>query len=253
MWRVCVAFLGHRIVLLLAAFIVINSNIPSTGSGSLPQIHSTRQVWSIFVARAGEGPEFAELNRLMSHPMGQVFSATRNPFLWLPRWVAGMTGMSPSLALLLISNLFVLLFLTELVTLLSRMVPTDVAEGAAILMILWPTSYEMSVGSSLSLMAYLTTLILREAIDNRWLIAGVAIGILMLMDPLAIGLVPILLYIFWYYQRHFQLLQVIKRTCFFLIPFGIAIGMRWGAYSSLGQIFSDSALFNVISAARGES
>lgn len=245
MWKASLALIGHRFLLFLTAFIVINASIPSTTSGVLPQIHSTRDILSRFMERVAEGPEFAALDKTMSARPGEVFSLSSDPFIWISRWVAGVTGLSPRATLLILSNLIVLLFLSELVALLSRMVPMDVAESAAILLVLWPTSYELSLGSSWALTCCLATIVVREAMDNRWLIGGIAMGLLILQHPLALGLVPLSVYLFWYFQRHFMLFQIVKRACFFLIPFGIALYFRWSQYPSFGEIFSQSALLNV--------
>ena len=76
----------------------------------------------------------------------KVFQATSNPFLWICRWVAGMTPLSPIQSLLLVSNVFLLLFLWEMYALFNRMVTPEVASAATILVVLWPTTYELSSG-----------------------------------------------------------------------------------------------------------
>ncbi len=247
MWKVSLALVGHRLLLLVVALLAVNVRLSSLAPAQTgPSLFPTHALWEGFLKRVSEGQEFQELDRLLAVPAKQVIYATKNPFLWAARWWVSLTHATPRGTLLFLSNLFLVLFLAELMALLSRMGTTDVAEGAALLMIVWPTSYEMSLGDSSALMAYLVTLTLRQAIDNRWLVAGVALFFLALMDPMALGLVPILIYFFWYFQRHYQVGQVLKRTAFFLIPFGLALYWRWHEYPSVARIFADSALGDIM-------
>ena len=245
MWKAFIALIGHRFLLFLTAFLVINAKLPSTTSGVLPQLHPTKEILSKGLQRIFEGPEFARLDKAMAFPPSAIFKSDSDPFLWMARWLVAITGLSPHLILILLSNLFFLIFLSELFATLSRMVPTEVAEGALLLLILWPTSYEMSVGSSWAMTSCLATVVIREAMDNRWLIGGIAMGLLTLQHPLAVGLIPLLAYLFWYFQRHFLAWQILKRASFFLIPLGIALFFRWSELPSFKETLSQSALWNV--------
>lgn len=248
MWKACLVLVGHRLLLLVAAFLAINASVPRPEGANLPRLLPIRDLGSRFHARVHEGAEFAELAKLLEAPPSVVFSLTKNPFLWVARLLCALTGLSSFACLLFLSNLFLLLLVRELVALASRMTTMDVAEAGAILFVVWPTSYELGLGSSLSLACLLSTLAVREAIDNKWLIGGAAIALLTLMDPFALGLLPLMIYLFWYFQRHFQLPQVVKRTAFFLIPVSIALFVHWDALPSLKEIASESALANVFSA-----
>lgn len=251
MWKVSLALIGHRLLLLVVALLAINVHLASLAPANAgPRLLPTATLWTGFVQRVHEGQEFQEMEKLSAVSPKEIFRATRNPFLWATRWLMSLTGMRSQTALLLLSNLFLILFLSELVALLNRMGTPDVAEGAAMLMVLWPTSFEMSLGDSSALMAFLVTLIVRQAIDNRWLIAGLALFFLGLMDPIVLGLLPMLIYFFWFFQRHYQVQQVLKRTAFFLIPLGCALYLRWHEYPSVGSIFSGSALGDIMAWAK---
>lgn len=247
MWKVSLALIGHRLLLLIVALLAVNVHLVSLlPDHAGPKLLPSDQLFTGFLKRVNEGQEFVEMERLSAQSPKEVFKTTHNPFLWSVRWAMSLTGMRAQTALLLFSNLFLLLFLSELVALLNRMGTTDVAEGAAMLMVLWPTSFEMSLGDSSALMAFLMTLVVRQAIDNRWLIAGLSLFFLGLMDPMVLGLLPMLVYFFWFFQRHFQVQQVIKRTLFFLIPLGLALYLRWHEYPTLRSVFGHSALGDIM-------
>jgi len=251
MWKVSLALVGHRLLLLVVALLGVNVHLASLAPAQAgPKLLPTSTLWTGFLQRVNEAQEFREMERLAAVSPKEVFKATHNPFLWSVRWAMSLTGMRAQTALLLLSNLFLVLFLAELVALLNRMGTTDVSEGAAMLMVLWPTSYEMSLGDSSALMAFLVTLVVRQAIDNRWLIAGLALFFLGLMDPIALGLLPMLIYFFWFFQRHYQIQQVLKRTAFFLIPLGFALYLRWHEYPSVSSIFGSSALGDIMAWAK---
>lgn len=233
MWKVLLSLISQRLILLAVAFIAINQTIPSVRQpvspnerqpvSIVPKVHPTPVLWQKLLVRVAETPEGSRLNDLMRVPLTKVFRATSNPFLWICRWVAGMTPLSPIQTLLLVSNTFLLLFLWEMYALFSRMVTPDIASNATILVVLWPTTYELSLGSTLAMTCFLLALCVRHALDNRWLVVGLALGMLALLDPVAIGILPLLLYMFWYYQRHFPLGQLGKNTLYFLVPVGIAM------------------------------
>ena len=90
----------------------------------------------------------------------------------------------------------------------------------------------------------------RHALDDRWLVAGLSLGVLALLDPLALGALPLVLYMFWYFQRHYPLNQLAKNTLYLLVPVGIAMGWKLSTYSHLWPVISSSALFNLIAAAK---
>lgn len=238
MWKVLLAFLSHRLVLFLVALLVINS---SFNSGSGPLIHPFSQLLGQFHTRVAEGSEAVALRELMQAPMGRVFAATYNPLLWIARWTCGLLRLSPVTALLLLSNFFCILFLWQLNSLFNRMVTPDVAASATILVILWPTSYELSLGSTLVVSCFLVALLLHHALENQWFVAGIALGLLAIYEPLAAGLMPLALYIFWYFQRHFPLSDVCKRALFFLVPFALAVFWRWTLYEHLSTVLFSSA------------
>lgn len=203
------------------------------------------QLWAGFQRRISDTRELSALKVLDARPASQVFRYSYNPFMWMARWLNGILGGSPLLTLLLLSNALLLLFLGELNALFNRMATPDVASAATILVILWPTSYELSLGSSFTLSCFLATLAIRGALDNQWLFSGLALAVLGLAEPLVVGLLPIILFIFWYFQRHFRGPQMLRRGALFLTP--LVIAMAW-AYQNLMTIHAqvvDSALLNL--------
>lgn len=254
MIRISVLFAIQRLCLLVIAFAVINYNFATEPGGSFWKLKPVSVLWSALETKISDVPELSELKSVLGTSMLQVFRVSHNPFIWIGKIVANMTGLSPMLVLILLSNVFFLLFLAELIALLSRMVTTDIATAAAVLMILWPTSYEMSLGADLSLRCFLVTASLRYTLDNQWLAGGISIALLALIEPLAIGLIPLFLYLFWYFQRHFQTYQVVRKALFFLIPLVLAILWRSDLYFHLGQYFRQSALLSLFATvAKGSS
>jgi hypothetical protein len=73
------------------------------------------------------------------------------------------------------------------------------------------------------------------------------LAVLALIEPLALGLLPLGLYLFWYCNGHLRGGQILKRASFFLIPMGLAVFWRYRSYGDWGQVMADSALFNLFS------
>ena len=174
-----------------------------------------------------------------------MFTRTPNPFLWVSVGVTRLTGFSFPLTIVLISNLFFLLFLREIVELISRMETTAVAHSAATFCVLWPTSYEMSMGSSFSMACYLAVVSIRTSMDSKWLLSGLSLGLLWLMSPVAISLLVLITFIFWYFQRHFPRKAMAQAAAMFFVPVLIAVVWKAYRFSEISSILGGSALFNL--------
>ena len=163
--------------------------------------------------------------------------------------MAGTTPLSPVQALLLMSNIFLLLFLWEMYSLFSRMVTPETASTATILIVLWPTTYELSLGSTLSMTCFLLALCMRHALDNRWLVVGFALESGLTGSFGHRSLADVALYVL-VLPAALSSRPAGENTLYFLVPVGIAMGWRLNTYSHLWPVFSSSALFNVISATK---
>ncbi len=248
MWRVILAFGFHRVLLFIVALLTLNSALPSShSSGILPNFAPYSSLQELFLKRVSDGSEISAMTSLAGVSFGGVFAVTHNPFLWLGHWMNRITGISPVVCLILFSNIFFILFLRELNELLNRMITSDVAAATPILVILWPTSYEMSLGSSLALTCLLITMAIRFALDDKWYVVGIALALLAGTDPVAIGLVPLVLFIFWYFQRHFQWQQIAIKGAFLLVPSSLAFLWNWSTYANIREVISHSALLNLTS------
>ncbi len=251
MWQILLAFVVHRLLLLIVAFASINLHLPSTRPASaLPEVHGFKEISQTFLTKVGELPEATQLGNLIHSAPASVVHQSQDPFLWLASWAVNPLGLSPVWALLLLSNLFFFFFLCELYSLLNRLVTPDVALSAVVLAILWPASYEMSLGSGFGLTCMLATMVMRHALDTNWLIAGIALGLLGVSGPLALGLLPFLIYTFWYFQRHFAITQGLTRGVFLFLPLLLVYLWQRTTYGSLGGIFEGSALMNLVQAAK---
>ncbi len=225
--------------MLLVAFLAIAINSP------LKTRFSINRVLNEFSLKISNNREAILLKEIKTKTFNVAIKETKNPFIWFCHWLRNLTKTSEATTLLIVSNLFLLLFFSELIALLCRMTTTDVAVSSAILLVFWPASYELSLGSEFALSSFLFLVAIRYALENFWIFSGLALGLLMLYDPLAIGLIFCCLFIFIYFQRHFILSQIIRNAAFFLLP--SIIGYFLGSVSIRDLSFSNSALANLLS------
>ncbi len=219
---------GHRLFLWLIALIAVTGDFAGMLSWG-----RHREVWQACLDRVAQTPEAGELSSRLSG-LSWLESA-RDPFITLSFALMKLTGLSPSAVLVLLSNLFLVLFLVELYRLLSRSVLPEAAYATAVLAILWPASFELGLGSRLAFECWLLNLSLRCLLDNRWLYVGLGFGGFLLYDHRAIWFLPLVLYFFMYFQRHFHTTIVLRRLLFFAIPFTSAL---WISNFHVAEIFS---------------
>ena len=245
MWKITLGFGFHRLALLAIALFTLYSSLSKTNNVTGFKLHSLSELVHAFVSRVEQGPEAKILSDNEGKPAKEIFSYTSHPFIWVGRYVRVVTGLGLGLIVLFLSNLFVFLFIWETYTLASRFALPEVAEATALLATFWITSYELSLGSELSLTCFLVALVLRHALDNQWLIGGIALGGLALTEPFAVFLLPVLAGVFWFYQQHFQMLQVIRRLIYFLFPIALVVASNWPEFSSIPTLFKGSALMQL--------
>lgn len=238
MWKVFLAFATHRALLLMVALLTLSSTSSKMAFGG--------SLYDRFLRRAAEGPEVATVVHLSKQSLGQVVTESRNPFHWVVVAMAAMTGMSPLVSLILFSNLFLLLFLFELFQLFNRMVTTDISTLAATFVLLWPTSYELSLGSSLPLAGFFLTLSLRQGLEQNWWMAGLAVSVLALMDPIAITLIPVFLYLFWGVQRFLPLAEWGRNAAIFLGMLALGVFLSERTFAATFHLLGNSAMVNLI-------
>ncbi len=249
MWKIFLAFILHRFLLVAVTLFTINAKISPQYAGRAIRPFQPRAIlFQKWIERFSEGAEVRALKALNQQPVSKVFELTQDPFLWVARIVSLLVQNNAFYSILIVSNLFLLLFLWELNLLASRMALPEVASGAGILAVLWMTSYELSLGSNLSLSCFLTTLLFRAAIDNQWIFTGAALGLLALNDRIALGLLPVLLYLFWHFQRFEPAKEVLKKGLIFLLPILFAVVLRWSFYKDIALFVQGSALVNLMSA-----
>lgn len=248
MWKIILAFITHRFLLVIVALLAINAKISPQNSGRAIRPIQPRAILSNeLMKRVSESSEVRALTMLNQHPATQVLTLTQDPFLWLARLISFFIEARPLWVVLSLSNLFLLLFLRELYLLASRMALPEVASGAGILAVLWMTSYELSLGSNLSLGCFLVTFVLRTSIDNHWLLAGLGFALLAFMDRLALGMMPFIVYLFWYFNRFDPASDVLKKGLTLSVPVILAIVLRWKYYQDVWLFVQGSALVQLIS------
>ncbi len=250
MWKVFLAFACHRLILLFVAFAAINASMAPVSS---KRIQSTSALMEQFKNKIAMTREAQVLDTLAPLPYAKIISETKNPFYWIGSFLKKVTPLTSASLVLILSNLFCLLFLWELYALTSRMALPEVAVSTAIFALLWVTSYELSLGSYQSLTCLLVVLVVRHALDNTWLIGGLALGLLAVTDLIAVGLIPLLLILFWHYQRHEPSSEVLKKIAFFTIPLALALVLSYQSIPSFNTQYHASALATLVGfISRGE-
>lgn len=247
MWKILLVLLGHRFLLLVVSIIAINHHLHKIEpSAKFFQMAPFTQIKNAFISVLEQQPEVSALHRLDSFDFTPdssfAWEQSQSPFLLSAYLLQKSTLISPLAALLIVANLFFILLLWEYFRLSSYFVTTDTAILSTSLLILWPPSYELNLGSPLVLTALFVLIAMRQALDNRWWMVGTSMFVLVFCDSLFPLLLLPLLYFFWYFQRHFALSLVIRRTLFFLLPIFAATYLRYGLSVPPLPHFSTSAL-----------
>jgi len=210
----------HRLILVLTLFLIFKSQSEAPSFGSFLE------------SKLSNTYEMEKYSVVANAPAQNVFSMTSNPFYWITRWLSHWFGLSALVALILVSNLFVLAWMWELYQLLRRLTTETEASSTLVLLVFWPTSYEWSMGSSIPFLGFLTAVAFRHTMDNRWFFTGLAVAALGLVDNLAWLILPFLGIVFWFFQKHFQWTAIVKRALFLLIPLvGVVV---WKGFSEAG-------------------
>ena len=231
MWRILLSLITHRfflVVVALSAFYLKSSQ------------SSISDLWSQLLEKVGASPE---VNMITT----QLESA-KDPFIYLGKLICTVSSIEPTIVVLILSNIFLFLFLRELFLFVNNLALPDVAVNTCILSILWLTSYELSFGSSLSLSCFLSVLILRTANDNRWLLTGIAIGLLALTKPFSVFLIPLLLVFIWNQNKYAVPGETAKKLVYLVLPISASLFLSRSLYKDLGSIIADSAFLNLLSA-----
>lgn len=248
-WHVFVEFCFHRLVLFLIALLGINAALSSDSHDSerrsLPKVHSARLLIGHFEGKLSGISEIQVASSLRSAKWSEVLQFTRNPYIWLVHLVDAWTGLSTIFSALLVSNIIFVLFLIQCISLVKRMVTTDVATATAVLVVLWPTSYEFSLGTSIGFTALMTVLSLRFALDRNWMAAGLCFGLLSMSDVIASGIFLFLLGLFISGQRYYSWQHIAITTCFALLPAGLGYWMSAPLHADLYRTLSHSALVSL--------
>lgn len=224
----------HRFFLLVVALSAIHFSLSQ-------QPHTPSALWENFLARVAQSPEVTQIMD-SSNP-------SKDPFVWIGRLIQRGTNIRAEVLVLILSNLFLILFLWELNSFVNSLALPDVAVNTCILVIVWLTSYELSFGSSLSLSCLLTVLVLRSGNDDRWLIAGLGLALLAITKPFALFMTPFLLLILFGQNRYASSDTLARKLIYLLIPLVGVLYYRWDLYRDIRTIIGSSALFNLISSA----
>jgi len=241
MWRVCLTLVAHRffVLVVLLSSLYFSASQPPEGTANIASGQSLPALWEQLLTRVAGSKEAGQVS-------GSI-AANNDPFIWLGQLFHFKLGFRPELIVLALSNLFLLLFLLELHLFVNSMALPDVAVNTCILAILWLTSYELSLGSSLSLSCFLTVIVLRSANDDRWLITGLCFGLLALTKVFVLFLLPLLVITLIGQNRYASSDTLARKLIYLVLPLGASIYVSWELYRNLKAVLAGSALFNLIS------
>jgi hypothetical protein len=90
------------------------------------------------------------------------------------------------------------------------------------------------------------TFTVRKAINNHWIFCGCGLALALWSELSAVALVPLLIYLFWYFERHFQLSVVVKNALGLFIPFAVVAFLKGVSVGGIRTFYYDSALFYLI-------
>lgn len=247
MWKVFLGVLFHRGILFFIALLAINSHISSLQPGkTLRPIKPFNELLTHFVQRVSENPEARALDQFRARPLEDIFKESTGPFLWVNRLFVAIVPFPSGVSVIFWSNLFLFLFLWQLFAVVERLAISEVGTGAAILTAFWITSYELSLGASLSFSCFALMVVIRSALDNLWVFSGMGTAFFLLGEPVGAALFPLLLMVFLYHQRHSPMKELFKNLFFLAVPVGIAVYVRMEAVLNLQALVQSSALFNVV-------
>jgi hypothetical protein len=210
MWRPLLTLVFHRGILLAVALFAISHKMDKQeNTGVILKSRPISQLLAIFTDKVKETAEWQAINTASNSPVSSLLNIQNNPFISICAIAKKILPLSTSYVLLLISNLFLLLLLWEMVKIMSQIGEAVDGVAACTLLLFWPSSYELSLGSSVVFTAWAMTFTVRKAINNHWIFCGCGLALALWSELSAVALVPLLIYLFWYFERHFQLSVVV--------------------------------------------
>ncbi len=220
--------IGHRTFLWFVALVSLTGDF--TGIFSLSR-HG--ELWRACLDRVAVS---AEGIAVASHVSGLGFAEIwRDPFIELAYWFCQILHLSPAFGLIVLSNIFFILFILEVYRVVSTSTMPEMATATAILAVLWPASFELGLGSRVAFEAWLLAAGMRSLLDNRWLYVGLTFGGFFIYNHSGVWFLPLIVYFFLYFQQHFQKSVVLRRALLFIVPFGLAL---WLTHFSIREIWS---------------
>jgi hypothetical protein len=246
MWKVLLCFAGHRVLLLATALIAVQFG----GAVGAPK----RDPSKLVLAKVASLPEAQRVEAALPLDFVGAARQLRDPYLLLHWAFAKATKLPVAVSLLFFANLVFLFFLWELHALVVRRVMPEIADAAVLLAILWPSSYEFSLGAPYGFTCLMATLAFRHGFEDRWWAVGPALALLFLAEPWTVGLAPVFLLMFWQSQRHYPWPELGPKLAVVLGLPALAIAWRWSAFAALPGDLSGSALSRLFDVAvRGQS
>lgn len=244
MARVLILLAAHRAALLCvawgASYVVTNRAGEAVGASG---------AWQAVIARIREAAGVAWA--LEGAGGGSLLETLRRPFPAMARGLSTLTGLEPSLALLLLAHALLCLFLWEIVLLVGEQRPTQEAEDTACLVLLLPATIGMSLGSPFVLACYASMLFIRNCFEGRWALAGVGAFLAVTADPTCLLLLPLAGMIFHSHHHGVPLGAASRRAAWWIVPALGAAFLRGDAFGAMAASFQGAALWDLWSAVTG--
>lgn len=160
-------------------------------------------------------------------------------------YLSSQAGVHPDLVLVVLSNTLLLLFLWQIHAFLNQLALPDVATNTCILIILWVSSYELSLGSPLVIKCVLLALILRLSNDGFWLLTSVFLGLFSTQSFLGLMMMPFLFLLLWSQTRFAPKSTLARKSIYLLAGLVLPIFFKWSFWQTLPSTVSGSLLLHL--------
>lgn len=160
-------------------------------------------------------------------------------------YLSSQTGLHPDLVLIVLSNTLLFIFLWQIHAFLNQLALPDVAINTCIMMILWVSSYELSLGSPLVISCVLLALILRFSNDGFWLLSSVFLGLFSAQSFLGLMIMPFLFLLLWSQNRFSPKSTLARKTIYLLAGLILPIFFNWSFWRTLPSAISGSLLLHM--------
>lgn len=250
MWRINIAFLAHRCAMLLAIVSIAYIKLGPWGAQKIKSTELPPPIRILIhegIERLSKTIEIQSQRKAIESSNLKLKYILRQPFPHFALSIHQITGIPYAWVAILLSNIILLLFLLELHNLASHMILSNAARLGTILVLFLPSSFLLSLGSSLPLHSYFFVLSISAALRNRWLTSGISFAFLAAADPKLLVLLPLLVFIFVFFHLRTDIGTVLKRGAVLFATLGVFLALDWSHYLNWSGFLDSSSLVQAFS------